>query len=582
MGSISNMPLLPFRPPPYPDELLCSWLARLAHHNGSGSWRPLIEAVCHNRRLQNPMLGMVDYSDEIEQLLKTLGTNYLTAMMDLTTLPYWLAFDAPESLFNTSSTSNPVDQLRIQAKKRISHGIHKVGARRPSGSARTARLCPLCLEEDCTNYGEPYWHRAHQLPNVFICASHGCALLDACPECNQTIVPLASRLLDLPKLRCSCGYSLNKAQQPDNRSPFPLAYMRLVNTSIAALNNGYPKWSYAEMRHYLKLSMNEKERGPSSYKRILCHTFDLDGTQVGSPLTLLVNNKSIVTLVPFFSMARSPDLCALMVALDLSFRQASRELTHRAFSSPPLKKERRKWFGATLSPKVARHDMLNFMASRGGPPARHKVIYWYLKLFDRDWLDKNFVVHPVEIPSVAADRAYLRQVLAQGSISKIREKFRNTPAGIRASLRDQSWLADRLSELNAQAKESQTKQHGEGSASRSSLLQSALQRVLATEHWPVRINGPLLGQMVGLSGGQAQVAIRRDPELRQAIEAANQNKTERQIIFATRQLYAEGHPISLKQILRRARVPSRRENFQMAEQARDGLLGRVALCRQEA
>ncbi|WP_283738542.1 hypothetical protein [Alcaligenes faecalis] len=363
-----------------------------------------------------------------------------------------------------------------------------------------------------------------------------------------------------------------------------MAYLRLVNISIAALNNGHPKWSYAEMRHYLELRMNERKReGLSSYKKILRHAFGLDEAQGDSLLTLIVSNKSIITFRPYFSMARSPDLCALMVAVDLDFQKASKELSHRVPPRSALKRERCKWTGATLTLEVARQQMLNFMSSRGGPPGRHKVIYWYLKLFDGHWLNENFVIHPVDIPSVASDRAYLQQIAAsQDSITKIREKFRNTPAGVRASLRDQSWLEDRLNELDGQARTSKTRQRTERYASRVSLLHSALQRVLAADDWPVRVNGPLLGQMVGLSGQQAQAAIRCDPKLRQAIETANQNKIERQIIFAARQLYAEGHLISLNQILRRARIPSLRENYQMAEQARNGLLGRAALCRREA
>lgn len=34
------------------------------------------------------------------------------------------------------------------------------------------RYCPLCAEEDTRHFGEPYWHRAHQIPGVFVCPSH--------------------------------------------------------------------------------------------------------------------------------------------------------------------------------------------------------------------------------------------------------------------------------------------------------------------------------------------------------------------------------------------------------------------------
>lgn len=38
------------------------------------------------------------------------------------------------------------------------------------------RFCPVCLREELEKYGEPYWHRLHQIPGVEICPVH-CVLL---------------------------------------------------------------------------------------------------------------------------------------------------------------------------------------------------------------------------------------------------------------------------------------------------------------------------------------------------------------------------------------------------------------------
>lgn len=41
----------------------------------------------------------------------------------------------------------------------------------------TLHYCPLCYLEDTNQYGEPYWHRLHQVNTVIICPYHFCYLL---------------------------------------------------------------------------------------------------------------------------------------------------------------------------------------------------------------------------------------------------------------------------------------------------------------------------------------------------------------------------------------------------------------------
>ena len=42
-----------------------------------------------------------------------------------------------------------------------------------------ARYCPLCVEEDRKQYGEAYWHLAHQISLMEVCPIHGCRLIRA-------------------------------------------------------------------------------------------------------------------------------------------------------------------------------------------------------------------------------------------------------------------------------------------------------------------------------------------------------------------------------------------------------------------
>ena len=47
-----------------------------------------------------------------------------------------------------------------------------------SMDARRLRYCPECFDEDIAAYGEPYWHRLHQIPGIAVCPRHGCWLAD--------------------------------------------------------------------------------------------------------------------------------------------------------------------------------------------------------------------------------------------------------------------------------------------------------------------------------------------------------------------------------------------------------------------
>lgn len=41
------------------------------------------------------------------------------------------------------------------------------------------RYCHECVEKDRRDYGEPYWHRSHQVPGVFVCHIHGICLTNS-------------------------------------------------------------------------------------------------------------------------------------------------------------------------------------------------------------------------------------------------------------------------------------------------------------------------------------------------------------------------------------------------------------------
>jgi len=44
---------------------------------------------------------------------------------------------------------------------------------------QSLRYCSQCIESDTKSYGEPYWHRIHQLPVAYICPIHGVATTES-------------------------------------------------------------------------------------------------------------------------------------------------------------------------------------------------------------------------------------------------------------------------------------------------------------------------------------------------------------------------------------------------------------------
>ncbi|OBA03949.1 hypothetical protein A9P44_20235 [Paenibacillus polymyxa] len=69
-------------------------------------------------------------------------------------------------------------------------------------------LCPLCFIEDMHNYGDPYWHRSHQLAGTLVCDTHNIMLLSECPVCGEVLATSTEKIPKVPSLFCSSGHSL--------------------------------------------------------------------------------------------------------------------------------------------------------------------------------------------------------------------------------------------------------------------------------------------------------------------------------------------------------------------------------------
>jgi len=78
------------------------------------------------------------------------------------------------------------------------------------GESGETHLCVDCLRGDRDDWGQPYIHRAHQIPGVQVCWRHEARLLSCCPNCACPF-ERKNELILTPWMPCEgCGLSLTE------------------------------------------------------------------------------------------------------------------------------------------------------------------------------------------------------------------------------------------------------------------------------------------------------------------------------------------------------------------------------------
>ncbi len=153
-----------FFPTPYPDELLYSTLGRYAIRSGNIAEIHNFEDLFSTRNC----IATVELPTRLDALIENMPVNATYTVEELinnhTLFPYYAAFIPPDR------AEEIIDLMRI-GNGDISY--MKIGLISNSISLNEHfRFCPECFKEDIETYGEPYWHRIHQITGVFICSKH--------------------------------------------------------------------------------------------------------------------------------------------------------------------------------------------------------------------------------------------------------------------------------------------------------------------------------------------------------------------------------------------------------------------------
>lgn len=217
--------LLPVHLKPLPDELLSSWLVRLAHGHGLKLQTFSSMVFGSDKSIWNRDIDKLAPDWLIDRLFECTGASMET-ILDTTFKSYeGILYEHLQPNGNTKW----ILPLGVYHRIRRGHGL---------------QYCLRCLEEDAA----PYFRKRWRLAFSTICTKHNCYLLDACPKCES---PIAPHRVDMQgrqyiphadlNARCwKCGFDLRAAQGTEVKDS---ASARLQLQLEFALEHGYADWA---------------------------------------------------------------------------------------------------------------------------------------------------------------------------------------------------------------------------------------------------------------------------------------------------------------------------------------------------
>ncbi|MBF8179798.1 TniQ family protein [Herminiimonas contaminans] len=455
--------VVPFYVHPYPDELLGSWLYRIEAHSVA-SIRQYAKGEFQKNIARAAWRDMVSREKTFLSVLNGLDVEYDDVILNLTTYPYWLRFHSSKNFdFNKLSHGSELPELFVRKRKAALPRLMPL-------LPHIKRLCPTCLDEDCQKYGEPYLHRAHQLPFVSVCYRHDDTLVSRCPAC-RAFLQMEATFTSAP-LICSCGHDYRKSAVTKNQKHE--AFGRLAKFSASALMSKSLVDACNVSFSFFDFEL--QDAGLVDRNHFREYLENVYGWRASKAIVTLNAQRSdsytySEKLQSPISEYRAPQICAFLAskmadfsAFRLKFKEFSADKTETRTSEKKVR----------LPPQIpqsveqARHVVLDFCQdkikqTRSEIYRRRKPLYWYLMLNDRDWFDKNFPTFSKfsarPIPTVASDRERIFEAI-RGSDNNIVSQWANRAQQefYRASIRDVEWLKERKKETYEEHKREQKNQ----------------------------------------------------------------------------------------------------------------------------
>lgn len=170
-----------FFPTPYPDECYYSILCRYYVRSGSTSYKHTVKKLFGNMQCLSTSVFFPIRLDCVERWIpKGTAITRKTIAMNHTMYPY-MAMIYSEKFRK--------DMARVLRGKKPQMNLDLYGRQRSWRLwPKYLRYCPICVCEDKNLYGEPYWHRTHQLPGMIYCTKHHIRLIDSDVPVRATII----------------------------------------------------------------------------------------------------------------------------------------------------------------------------------------------------------------------------------------------------------------------------------------------------------------------------------------------------------------------------------------------------------
>ena len=193
--SQAQLTLWPVHPKPLSDELLSSWLVRLAHANGQ-KVQTFCKVIFGNRRQI--------WNRDIDRL----APGWL-----IETLSRYTAAPA-DAVYQSTLRTYEGTLYPAYREVGILHWILNLTLYHRTLAGHGLQFCPACLASDAT----PYFRKRWRVGLYTVCAEHRVRLLDACPHCDSPVafhrIEMGKRgqLREIPLSTChACGFDLRDA-----------------------------------------------------------------------------------------------------------------------------------------------------------------------------------------------------------------------------------------------------------------------------------------------------------------------------------------------------------------------------------
>lgn len=235
--------ILPGYLPPEQDEILSSWIFRLAR---SHKMKPFtFTKFC----LNEPSLWNRDFDKFYNPNLM----NFLTKISPLTI----------EQVNNLHLISYNSVVFNSEIHDAFTEGILNVGVVHRNRKNKGLLACPKCLDK------KQYYKKSWRLVSSIVCTDCNCHLIDECPQCHS---PIVFQRLDIGKkdvyseapmyLCWKCHFDLRSHYTLISKDSIAVKYQKYINDTIRNRYNDHSQYSFQYFN--VLLSILRKSRSSST------------------------------------------------------------------------------------------------------------------------------------------------------------------------------------------------------------------------------------------------------------------------------------------------------------------------------